>query len=90
MALLQNLDTLDAQGKKGDWCFLNDDRLMALRYGDEIENTCVIAVRPGANKHVWNWDGNKDAPTLSPSIRCYTGDKTLWHGFLEHGVLREA
>ena len=31
----------------------------------------------------WNWDGNREAPTFSPSINCerHCG----WHGYLEKG-----
>lgn len=30
----------------------------------------------------WLWDGNVDAPTLTPSINC----ADCWHGFIEKGV----
>lgn len=33
---------------------------------------------------IWTWDGNREAPTLSPSIRRTRGCK--WHGFLKAGV----
>ena len=39
--------------------------------------------QPGA---VNGWDGNEDAPTLSPSILVPGG----WHGFFEAGKLRVA
>lgn len=31
----------------------------------------------------WNWDGNKTAPTFTPSINCegYCG----WHGYIRNG-----
>lgn len=32
----------------------------------------------------WEFDGNTEKPTLSPSIRRLTGCK--WHGFLRNGV----
>lgn len=35
----------------------------------------------------WTWDGNVDAPTLSPSINCQT-DGCGWHGFIEGGVFK--
>lgn len=31
----------------------------------------------------WNWDGNEDSPTLSPSIQVLNECK--WHGFLTNG-----
>jgi Family of unknown function (DUF6527) len=30
----------------------------------------------------WKWDGNKEAPTFSPSINC---GGCGWHGFIEKG-----
>jgi hypothetical protein len=34
----------------------------------------------------WHWDGNLDAPTLSPSIFHYNGpNDPHWHGFLRGG-----
>lgn len=35
----------------------------------------------------WEWDGNVEKPTLSPSIACTTPCK--WHGFLKAGVFEE-
>jgi len=29
----------------------------------------------------WDWDGNREAPTFSPSINC----KGCWHGFIRNG-----
>lgn len=29
----------------------------------------------------WDWDGNREAPTFSPSVNC-TG---CWHGYIEKG-----
>ena len=36
----------------------------------------------------WKWDGNKEKPTLSPSIRCGGSEDNLWHGYLLHGYLK--
>lgn len=32
----------------------------------------------------WQWDGNRDVPTLHPSIKRLDGCK--WHGWLRNGV----
>lgn len=32
----------------------------------------------------WQWDGNFEAPTLTPSVNCVSG--CGWHGFLKAGV----
>ena len=41
--------------------------------------------RNGQNREggvaMWDWDGNREAPTFSPSIDC----KGCWHGFIEAG-----
>lgn len=33
---------------------------------------------------MWNWNGNKEKPTVTPSIRRLDG--CMWHGFLTKGV----
>ncbi len=91
--LRQNLDDFDAHGQKGDWCFLNDDHLIAIQWGDDhFTGTCILRINwpnppNDGGGPSWAWDGNKEAPTLSPSIRCFTGDQTLWHGYLRAGKL---
>lgn len=39
----------------------------------------------GAQQPVWQWDGNEDAPTLTPSL----GVGGHWHGFCTAGKLVE-
>jgi hypothetical protein len=39
-------------------------------------------VKPTPGQHSWEFDGNEEAPTLSPSIN-HVG---CWHGFLRAGV----
>ena len=34
----------------------------------------------------WKWNGNRDKPTLTPSIKRTVG--CLWHGYLTDGVFR--
>jgi hypothetical protein len=54
--------------------------------------------RPGHECHVllkpwpiiggktWDWDGNEEAPTLTPSINCNGGPSSCgWHGFIQQG-----
>lgn len=90
--LRESLDDLDANGVKGDWCFLNDDTLLCLRWGNEWDQHCILYVRevPGQKRPVWDWDGDKVMPTLHPSIRVSSMGKELWHGYLTAGVLEEA
>ena len=45
--------------------------------------------RPGfVERPSWVWDGNKEAPTLLPSIQ--RNSNCRWHGFLENGIWRLA
>lgn len=43
---------------------------------------------------IWGWDGNREKPTLSPSINCIAekdGKPTGgcgWHGFITNGVIK--
>lgn len=47
---------------------------------------CVLRVTTGPAAHpVWHWDGNIEAPTLTPSIGC--DHRCGWHGNLTAGVL---
>lgn len=36
--------------------------------------------------HAWLWNGNKEKPTLTPSIFCQTPCK--WHGYLTDGIFK--
>lgn len=55
-------------------------------------------LRPGRDCHVllkpwpilaptWDWDGNREKPTLSPSINCNGNGCCGWHGFIQAGQL---
>lgn len=41
--------------------------------------------KPTGGAPTWQWDGNLDAPTLTPSINCVR----CWHGFLRAGTFEE-
>jgi len=51
-------------------------RTLPVREGDTADN-------------LWGWDGDKEKPTLTPSIQTMSGgnwNKELWHGYLREGV----
>jgi hypothetical protein len=51
---------------------------------------CRIALRPNqtlANGASWSWDGNREAPTINPSINC---GGCGWHGFVRGGKFEPA
>lgn len=42
--------------------------------------------RPSSEQHAWAWDGNREKPTLSPSIHANPEKGGCgWHGFLVRG-----
>lgn len=45
-------------------------------------------------RHGWTWDGNRETPTLSPSILSHEGGTregpTHWHGHLQAGFFVQA
>ena len=53
---------------------------------------CEVLLKPWPiqNCPTWTWDGNRDAPTLSPSINCNGKGGCGWHGFIKAGKLVEA
>lgn len=83
--LRKNYDEMNA---KGDWYFIDDDTFICLMFGDDKMKDIVtlpIDDRPNA----WKWNGNREAPTLTPSILVhpYPGWTDGWHGYLTDGKL---
>ena len=92
MALLKDLDDLETNGKKGDWAFLKDDTWIAIRYGESVFKGMVIIPIADKEKSNWSWNGNKEAPTLTPSILVESVPdwNEGWHGWLRNGILETA
>ena len=87
-----NLDDLEENGKRGDWAF-TDDNHIAIRYGEKpLVGTVVIPISTMPTNNEWQWDGNKEFPTLTPSIlvEAVPGWNEGWHGWLRAGVLVNA
>lgn len=84
----ENLDDLSSNGQLGDWCFYNDDKDMFLRYPDGSERGDIVHlyINHPEKTPSWQWDGNREAPTLSPSINVIG----RWHGWLRAGKLETA
>ena len=86
-------------GGAGTFCWILDDGNRSL-YLFLPSGVSRWAIRPHTlpNGHSWEWDGNEDAPTLSPSLHVIARgwpdrgipDKTLWHGWVKAGKLTEA
>jgi hypothetical protein len=45
---------------------------------------------PQPPKKTWEWDGNRERPTFSPSIDCKLGGVPCWHGWIRDGKLVDA
>lgn len=99
MAYRQDLNGQWTQLTKGDWFFRGgifdeqaiEDAYIVLKWGDNEPDVAVLKIK-GTNtkwEPVWEFDGNKECPTLSPSIRVLGshGAPDLWHGYLRNGKL---
>lgn len=61
-------------------------RYICPRTGRYCGEVYIGLTKPQASPS-WQWDGNTDEPTLSPSINCSGG--CGWHGHLRKGVFEE-
>lgn len=89
--LRHDLHDLFENGKAGDWCFEHNPETIVIIFGPDPFYDIVICPINDPSRISWDWNGDKEHPTLSPSIRImgkYTGGADRWHGFLENGVLR--
>ena len=82
------------------WIDNDGDGLLyiAFRYPDKVyTNSAGEQIGVGSipvNDGRWTWDGNRDKPTINPSIAFTTmrGESTEWeetfHGFIHDGILK--
>lgn len=73
--------SLDQPGRERRKCYFPCPR----KPGQE----CHVLLKPWPirNCPTWDWDGNRDAPTLSPSINCNGEGGCGWHGFIQAGQI---
>ena len=85
--LLNNSEQLREIGKKGDWSFSDGEAAISIMYTDDWFMGTVVL--PISGKNCWQWNGNKEFPTLTPSILIYgdPGWSIGWHGYLTDGKL---
>ena len=71
----------------GDFAFYSDidgEDAGVLLCCPGCHNVLSLAIR-SKDRPRWSWDGNRDAPTLNPSIN-HVG---CWHGWLKAGELTQ-
>jgi len=95
--LRKDWDDLDTHGQEGDWCFILSETVMVLRFGDNVDDVAMLRIyrerrdpAPGEDRHpTWEWNGNHEVPTLSPSIFVHgdEGQPDRWQGYLQEGKL---
>lgn len=95
--LRKDWDDLADNGGKGDWYFHGDKSYITVRYGEDRLDVFSIPICTGIKEpNAWLWDGNKEFPTLHPSVRILGAfqdgvqEPDLWHGYLQNGKLVNA
>lgn len=48
---------------------------------------CIDIVRGAPQGHKHGWDGNREEPTITPSIGCDTAPRCGWHGQIIKGEI---
>jgi hypothetical protein len=85
--LRKDIHDLLENGDIGDWAFSEDGINLWFRYPDANnpnDNFVRCNIRPTEKEpKCWLWDGNREAPTLTPSINVIG----RWHGFFRAGIL---
>lgn len=78
----------DAVEEKGDFVFIEvEGGLSLFTILPSGICICIPVVKgppTGTGRGPWGWDGNEDAPTITPSI----WTKGHWHGYLTAGEFR--
>jgi len=70
----------------GEFCFSDDEPPTMLTFCCPCGCGDVGGIGLPGNKHgpEWTWNGDKEKPTCTPSVRFIGGCK--WHGFLTNGI----
>lgn len=88
---VEGFDEAIEQGAGAFYFVENDDGLYIGIMFPEEDGPRELPINQGAKvDRRWQWDGNREKPTLSPSIACLRGDaenSELWHGYMRAGKL---
>ena len=72
-------------GEVGDWMLVRDHICIETPGG-----TAVLPIDEKCREEwggpCWQWDGNREAPTITPSIQI-RGSQGEWHGWMTEGKL---
>lgn len=97
--LRESEEALFKEGQCGDWAFktVADTTYILMRLpevgsGPRGSVTSLPVCRSPKVENKWLWDGNRERPTLTPSILIFMprpdgGRDELWHGYMTAGVL---
>ena len=90
VTVYKDFDDFRANGKAGSICFCEsvEHGVQGFAYkcagcGEE-SYLPVNDLNKVAEKPQWNWDGNRELPTLTPSI--FHRSSCGWHGYLTKGI----
>lgn len=93
----RRVENIEALERAGDFCWpFPGDRTIVLLC-PACGSMHAVGVKPG-DPNGWEWNGQKDTPTLSPSIFFADGHghrpngnpDCRWHGWLRDGVWHDA
>jgi len=77
----------EAQREVGNWAFSESGGAILIVMPDGKIAGLPLTAEAGERLHDgshWNWDGNREAPTITPSILDVV---TGWHGYMRAGQL---
>lgn len=88
-----DIDAVTDRHEPGAFVWIVDDEGRRIIYTcprGAGKRACAVPIHPNAlpNGASWQWNGNEEAPTLTPSINCVGG--CGWHGFITQGRMSGA
>jgi len=60
-------------------------RMMCPGRSDKMCGVALVKGAPDADKKLHGWNGNFEAPTITPSIGCDLAPRCGWHGHIING-----
>jgi uncharacterized protein DUF6527 len=87
----EGLEDVAYESGIGSYYWNEDKSILFIMIPAEIKGGCCLSawhIRPNQNDggHSWEWDGNVEKPTLTPSLHAVG----IWHGWMRNGNLVSA